>query len=84
MEEAGRSLDRVFDTDRNGIVDAADEDAGQPLLCLMGVDSADVTQVLEFVAAYYDTNSNGMVEYDEHVRIFNDLLGGTFPDGCRD
>jgi hypothetical protein len=66
----------VFNTDDNDVVDGDDYNAGEPLLSLMGVQSATRVQVDSFVAARYDANGNSRIEYAEHQRINTELLGG--------
>ena len=56
-------------------VHGEDYNAGEPLLNLMGVQSATRVQVASFVAARYDANGNSRIEFAEHQRIETELLG---------
>lgn len=80
VAEAAFGIFHAFDRDDSGIVDADDDNAGQPLLGVMGVQTATAEQVAAFVAAHYDVNGNGMIDCEEDVALYDELFGGLSGD----
>jgi hypothetical protein len=79
MEGAVNGVFDAFDSNENGIVNGDDYNLGQPLLRLMGVETANRTQVAGFIATRYDTNTNGLIDREEYERLIAELFAGGDP-----